>query len=594
MLVADQDGDVRIWSVPDGREIRTLKFEQGDSRLFVRSDGLFKWTAAGTRGLRWLPPRGGASPGSARSPCVELGHRPSSWEPHRAVRTERLQLAYAQGRNVYVRSLKNWALPPQLVGAHPADVGCIAFHPDGQRLAATDTSGGIRIWSTAGRAGSPLRVLDAAGALFLRFSTTGRWLAACNFAPNVVRLFDLGAPVLSEALELRGRSQTQSPRGIAFKPSDRWVAVANEQDITLWPLGERYPRSIGRHEWYVDHVAFTPDGSHLVSASGGPQGGTLRAWSLSVEDAGRERVLLRETMNYPGLAVDPGGERVAISTASGVVVVPVTGGAKRTFKGFSADTSGILSVAFSPNGRHLAAAPGVGSAEDKSIRVWGLESGTDRVLGPLPGAGEGPVGGVGDLSFADADRIVASSPTAGLLIFDRRNGRHRVLSSRPSAAMTVGRRAGAVFAVLEEPDELVRISLDGKQQATVFACPDCTSVGLDSTETVVATGSKEGLVRIGPASGGEPHLFFTQNHSVQRVAFSPDGRWLASSGERPGARLWPVPDVTRTPLHRRTHEEVLATLRTWTNLRAVRDPESPAGWTIKPGPFPGWETVPTW
>jgi hypothetical protein len=53
-----------------------------------------------------------------------------------------------------------------------------------------------------------------------------------------------------------------------------------------------------------------------------------------------------------------------------------------------------------------------------------------------------------------------------------------------------------------------------------------------------------------------------------------------------------VPDVTLTPLHKRSHEEVLATLHSWTNLRAVKDPQSPTGWKLEPGPFPGWAKLP--
>jgi hypothetical protein len=35
-------------------------------------------------------------------------------------------------------------------------------------------------------------------------------------------------------------------------------------------------------------------------------------------------------------------------------------------------------------------------------------------------------------------------------------------------------------------------------------------------------------------------------------------------------------------------------LRSFTNVRAVRDEESVTGWKVEVGPFPGWETVPTW
>jgi hypothetical protein len=69
----------------------------------------------------------------------------------------------------------------------------------------------------------------------------------------------------------------------------------------------------------------------------------------------------------------------------------------------------------------------------------------------------------------------------------------------------------------------------------------------------------------------------------------------ASGGDDNTVRLWPVPDRTRTPFHRRSHEEVLAVLRSWTNLRVVPDATQPTGWALEPeGSFPGWETSPTW
>ena len=59
-------------------------------------------------------------------------------------------------------------------------------------------------------------------------------------------------------------------------------------------------------------------------------------------------------------------------------------------------------------------------------------------------------------------------------------------------------------------------------------------------------------------------------------------------------RLWPIPDLSTPPLHTLPHDELIAKLKTLTNLRVVRDEESPTGWKLTVGPFPGWETVPTW
>jgi WD40 repeat protein len=81
---------------------------------------------------------------------------------------------------------------------------------------------------------------------------------------------------------------------------------------------------------------------------------------------------------------------------------------------------------------------------------------------------------------------------------------------------------------------------------------------------------------------------------VQGVALSPDGRWVATSGEDNTLRLWPMPDLSKPPLHTLPHDELVAKLKSLTNLRVVRDPRSPAGWKIDLAPFPGWKDVPTW
>ena len=41
-------------------------------------------------------------------------------------------------------------------------------------------------------------------------------------------------------------------------------------------------------------------------------------------------------------------------------------------------------------------------------------------------------------------------------------------------------------------------------------------------------------------------------------------------------------------------EELLAKLRSLTNLRVGQDPASDSGWSLEVGPFQGWEEVPRW
>ncbi len=81
---------------------------------------------------------------------------------------------------------------------------------------------------------------------------------------------------------------------------------------------------------------------------------------------------------------------------------------------------------------------------------------------------------------------------------------------------------------------------------------------------------------------------------VRQIDFSPDGRWLASGGDDGTIRIWPMPDMDQQPFHTLPYEEFLDRLRALTNLRAVPDETSSTGYKLEPGPFPGWEHVPTW
>jgi WD40 repeat protein len=305
--------------------------------------------------------------------------------------------------------------------------------------------------------------------------------------------------------------------------------------------------------------------------------------------------------------LDPRGRFVfAVKNTGQAWIVPLDGRSARPLPGFDEGTF-LEAAAVSPSGRFAASALSWGRGRP-ALRVWDLEGATGRAF-ELPGGQSdreqtrptGYEGGVSSLSFA-GETTVYTAGDGGVRRWDLATGRNTLVILSPArlearvpdhAQWAVTRQYRTEKATECAP--LVLHDLTTGAARTLHAFGECVlGFEMDPSGRVLAAGDKDGLIHVGRLTGAEPHLLVGHRGVIDKVAISPDLQWVASTGEDNTLRLWPMPDLDKTPLHVLPHDELLAKLRSLTNLRAVRDPKSATGWSVEVGAFPGWKDLPTW
>jgi WD40 repeat protein len=603
---------LHVWALPQGRLKQTLELGEKVEPLLAGDRLLtFAFDPGAPRGERSALVRQFSLDGDAER---LLGR----WTPHGltgfGVDPSGEWIASVQGGRVLQQRIDALSAPPRVLGTHEGEAS-LWIQPWSNWVVTSDASGEVSIWNVAsGRL--ERRLKSPQDASYVALDPKGRFLATgppfTMEAPSLF-LFDLDAPRSAEPtplldVEIMWRNDWR------FSPDGSWLAAfCHTAPAILWNVASARSTVLGRQKPPWVTVAFTRDG-RLVSTS---DEGAVRVWALNHASGDGVREIWSRAGALLGayLTLDP-AERFAIvceRLAGKVLVLPLEEAPASVFQ--LRLKPGALPAAgpavLHPAGRLLAVAyRDRGHRAANSIRILDLATGAERFL-DTHATGTNPCEKLGGRHEQVAipvwlpDGRLVSDGDAGLRVWDVDAGTSeewrpcRRMSKEPSSVLASADSQAILrldpAAPAGVPSSLTTFDIASRTTREIMSHGNrLISVAIDEGGTIVVSGDDNGVVRVGPMSGEEPHLFYGHTGPVSSVAVSPDGRWIASGSDDGTIRLWPMPDLTKPPLHTWPHEELLVKLKSLTNLRAVRDPGSDTGWKIEVGPFPGWATVPEW
>jgi WD40 repeat protein len=418
------------------------------------------------------------------------------------------------------------------LSGHTDEVLATAFSPDGRTIATASYPNTAKLWDVVTGKELITFVGHQTGIATLAFSPDGSRVYNASDDYGVGFSWDIstGEPLFS----FDGEAGVES---IAVSPDGTRLATGEfDTNVKIWDAatGEKLLTLFG-HASFIDRVAFGLGGETLASAS---EDGTIKVW-----DVENGRLLLTLSGHASGvldLAFSPDGNRLYTSSRDATVKIwDISPTAGSDLLNLAGHTSRVYSVAYRPDGKQIAT-----WSFDGTVRVWDAIQGKELMTFDLPtlgSKGNSPGGGV---SYSPDGKRLAFSDDTVVRIVDADTGTE-LLSLPPQDSTTMDIQfspdgswlaVGTIKGTLKVFD-----SSSGKKILELAASPrGVQRIAFSPKGDRIALADQEGA-SVWDAMTGKQLLTYSGHGDGVRlsgIAFSPDGKWIASAGNDATIQIW--------------------------------------------------------
>lgn len=287
-------------------------------------------------------------------------------------------------------------------------------------------------------------------------------------------------------------------------------------------------RSISDHKKSVNSIAFSPDGKILA---GGYADGNVKLWE---SNSGKQiKSLIRHPYPIISLAFSPDGNILACGSGSGSITLWDLN-YKEKIRTFKEHEGKVWAILFSNDGKLI-----ISSSDDKTIRLRNMESGKEiKVL-------RWHTGSVNTIALTkDNKTLVSGSSDGTIAIWDIPTGENiKKIQADPINSIDLspdGRyiASGSSEGKIKIWDlETIEEKMSFTDQKSSVGIGSCLRFSPDGR--LIVWGTSDSTIAIREVSTGKVvGNLRLHKKGINSIAFTPDGKILASAGEDNDIKLW--------------------------------------------------------